>query len=130
MTGSDALAIAQDFEALAGQVTGILGDPDISLTDAQSQKLADCCQKLTRYANSVAIAAALSALRATEDDVAKIRNATTDANAAVAKLKSQIAQINTVLQIVGDAVSLGAAIVSGPLTGVISAATTLANDAG
>jgi hypothetical protein len=130
MTAADALAIAQDYETLSGYVTGILGDPNISLTAAQTQRLTDCCQRLTQYANSVAIATALSALSASQGDIDKIKKATSDANVAVAKLKSQIAKINTVMQIVGDAVSLGAAIVSGPLTGVMAAATTLANDAG
>jgi len=130
MTDADALAIAQDYEALAGYVTDILGDPNISLSDAQTQKLTDCSQKLTQYANNVAIAAALSALTASQSDIDNIKKATSGANAAVAKLKSQIAKINAVMQIVGDALSLGAAIVSGPLGAVMSCATTLANDAG
>lgn len=130
MTAADSLAIAQDYEMLSGYVTDILGDPNTSLTAAQAQKLTDCCQRLTQYANSVAIATALSALSASQDDIDEIKKATSDANVAVAKLKSQIAKINNVMQIVGDAVSLGAAIVSGPLTGVMAAATTLANDAG
>lgn len=128
MTDADALAIAQDYEALAGYVADILGDPDISLSDAQSQKLEACGQRLTQYANKNAVAAALSALCASQSDVDQIKKATNNANTAVAALKSQVAKINSVLQIVGDAIALGAAIASGPITGILSAATTLASD--
>jgi phage-related protein len=129
MTDADALAIAQDYEALASYVADILGDPNISLSAAQTQKLNECAQKLTQYANDVAIKTALSALAASQSDIDKIKKATSDANAAAARLKSQVAKINSVLQILGDAVALGAAIAAGPLTGVLSAAVTLTNDA-
>ena len=123
------MSVAQDFSDLAGHIGDILADPAISLTDAQTTQLDDDSEKLTGYSNKLADAGAWAALHAAQGDLDKIAQATSDANAAAAKLKAQANKLNSILQIVGDAVSLGAAIATGNLPGALTAATTLAGDA-
>jgi hypothetical protein len=122
--------IAQDFSDLAGHIGDILASATVKRTVQQTTELNDYSIKLTSYSNQLADVGAWNALHAAQGDFDKIKQATTDANAAAAKLKQQANTINKILQIVGDAVALGAAIAAGPLTGVLSAATTLASDSG
>lgn len=123
-------SIAQDFSDLAGHIGDILANPNVNvnLTDTQREKLEDDSVALTGYAGQIVDQDALAALNATQANLDQIKQATGDANAAAAKLKAHADQLNRVMQILGDAISLGAAIAAGPLTGVLAAATTLAGD--
>ena len=121
-------SVKDDFNDLAGHIGDILSDPNISLTDAQTTRLQNDSEKLTDAANKLADGDALAALGAAQQDIDRIKAATGDANDALGRLKANAQRLNTILTIVGDAVSLGAAIATGPLTGVLSAATTLATD--
>jgi hypothetical protein len=123
-------SIAQDFSDLAGHIGDILANPNVNvnLTDAQRANLEDDSVSLTGYAGQIIDQDALAVLNATQANLDQIKKATGDANATAARLKARANQLNTVLQILGDAVALGAAIAAGPLTGVLTAATTFAGD--
>jgi hypothetical protein len=121
-------SIAQDFSDLAGHIGDILANPTTNqaLSDAQRASLEDDSVRLTNYAGLLIDNDALAALNAQQADIDKIKGATSSANAAAAKLKSHADQLNKILALLGDAVSLGAAIATGSLPGVLNAATTLA----
>ncbi len=124
-----ALDIARDFTNLSLVVANIIGNPALNLSDAQADKLNEYNTDLVTYSDGVAIQTALNALAATADNLNKIKAATGAANAAANRMKADATKINSIIKIVGDAVSLGAAIVAGPLVGVLTATTTLASDA-
>jgi hypothetical protein len=121
-------SIAQDFSDLAGHIGDILANPttNLALTDAQRTSLEDDSVSLTNYAGLLTDQDALGALNAQQSNIDEIKSATRTANAAAARLKSHADQLNKILTLLGDAVALGAAIASGPLTGALNAATTLA----
>jgi hypothetical protein len=121
--------IAQDFSDLAGHIGDILADPNIDLTEQQTTALNDSSKKLTAYSSKLADIGAWATLNAAQSDFDQIKKATSAANDAAAKLKANADKLNKILAIVGDAIALGAAIASGPLTGVLTAATTLAGAA-
>lgn len=125
MAPQDALRIAQDFADLAGYASDILNDPNIQLTNQQAQQLNAWNTKLTQYSNNIAVQTALTTLAASQNDLNQITKATKDANSAAAALKADVTKLNSVMTILGDAVTLGASIALGPLGGVLAAAIAL-----
>jgi hypothetical protein len=126
----DALSVAQDFASLSGVVANILGDDNLDLSDDDVNNLNEYNRQLVTYSDNTAIQVALNALSATQANLDAIKRATSAANAAAARMQADATRLNSVLTIIGDAVTLGAAIISGPLTGVLTAATTLGAAAG
>ncbi|MGC2633752.1 MAG: hypothetical protein WA215_06000 [Candidatus Cybelea sp.] len=121
--------IAQDYSDLAGHVGDVIADTSIPKTPAQLTQLGNASNALLNYSNQLADAGAWAALNAAQSDFDQIKAATSTANAAAAALKTQASKLNSILTIVGDALTLGAKIVSGDLPGALNAASTLATDA-
>src|SRR5579875_1621942 len=124
-----ALSIAQDFNAVARVASNILADPDIDLSDTQTTQLQNFSNHLTDYATSLADSAAWNALHAAQSDLDDIRKATSDADTAATKLANEAAKINKVLTILGDAVALGAHLVTANLPSALQDAANLASAA-
>lgn len=118
-------SIAQDFNDISGHIGDILANTNFNLSDAQITQLGNDAVALTGYANQITDDDALQALGAAQSDFDSIKAATSAANAKAATLKAQATRLNSILAIVGNVLSLGAAIASGPLMGVLTAATTL-----
>jgi hypothetical protein len=129
MPDPTAAAIARDLANLAGYIADILADSNIQLTSNQTTTLNNFSSQLTNYSDEIANRDALAALNAAAAQLNNIAQATSAANAAALSLKTQAARLNSILAILGDAVSLGAAIVTGNLPGAIGAANSLATDA-
>jgi hypothetical protein len=126
MAAADALQLAADLSALAGYASDVLNDPAINLTAAQATQLNDFNTKLTNYSNQIATNVALSALAAAQSDLDAMKAATEKANAQAAALKADATKLNTVLSILGSAVSFGASVLGGgSLAKVLGAATAL-----
>jgi len=122
-------AVAQNLENIAGAIGDVLGDASIALTADQTTTLENAVASLTSCANQIANQSAMAALNAAQKDLDAITQATSSANAAAQKLKQQATRLNSLLALVGDALSLGAAIISGDLPGAIGDAAKVAADA-
>jgi len=108
MPGEDSAAVARDLSTMAGYIGQILNDPTIDLTDEQSAQLTNYGKLLTADSDKIADQDAMAALNAAQRDLTKITQATSDANAAAARLKKDAQKLNSLLALLGDAVSLGA----------------------
>jgi hypothetical protein len=121
-----ALAIAQDFNSLAGVASNILANPASALTNNQVTQLRNFSNSLTTYATNLADDAAWQALGAAQANLDAIKQATSAANATAQNLAQQAAQLNRILGILGAALALGADIASANLAGAITDAANLA----
>lgn len=126
MTDAQALVLSQELADLSSLISNILNDLTLQLSDAQVQRLQTDSNRLTNLSRQIAISGALAALDAAQSDFNTMTQATSTANAAIAQLKSNAAKIDKIINILGAAVSFGAALVTGPLASVLTAATALA----
>jgi hypothetical protein len=123
---ADALQLSTDLSALAGHANDVINDPNVALTVLQTAQLNDFNTNLTGYSNQVATNIALSALGAAQSDLDTMTAATKQANAKVAIIKADAKRLNTVVAILGQAVSFGATLGGGSiLKDVLGAATSL-----
>jgi hypothetical protein len=123
---ADALQLSADLSALAGHAGDIINDPNVVLTLPQTTQVNDFNSKLTGYSNQIATNVALSALGAAQADLDTMTTATKQANAKVAIIKADAKKLNTVLSILGQAVSFGVTLAGGGiLKDVLGAATSL-----
>ncbi len=129
MTDAQGLILAQELADTANLVVHMLNDLTLPLTDQQTQALQNYAIQLGKESRQIAIAGALSALNAAQADFNSMTQATTAANAAVTQLKTSAAKLNSILDIVGKAVSFGAALVAGPVGTALAAAGALAGSA-
>ncbi|MGB8910001.1 MAG: hypothetical protein WCC84_14745 [Candidatus Cybelea sp.] len=129
LTGAQLVQLASDFSALAEQAGEMVADPNLNLTDAQSTALTTDESKLSNIAANLAMWGAKVAFDDSDASFASISSATQSANNAVSNLRHTVAKINSVVNIVGNAVALGMGFATGNVVGIVSAAANLASAA-
>jgi hypothetical protein len=125
LTGEQLVSLASDFSALAEQAGEMLADPNLNPSVEQTNALYDAQNKLSDIAANLAMWGAKVEFDDSESSFASLSNATQSANAAVKKLKTTVAKINSVVNILGSAASLGLSFATGNAVGVLSAAANL-----
>lgn len=119
LSSAQILQLATDFSSLADSVRDILMDPDMTLSPAASNVLSSDLTSLSNIAANLATWSALCSFANSDDAFAKLSKATDDANQKVAELEKTVAKINSIVNIVGSAISLGVAFGTGNVIGII-----------
>lgn len=127
LSGAQIAQLASDFSALANKVSAILNNPDVPLSADANARLSQDLSKLSTIAANLATWSSLLVFAETESSFETISSATSSANAKVDKLKDEVAKINSIVNIVGSAVSLGVAFATGNVVTILNDAVTLGN---
>lgn len=127
LTGAQLIQLSTDVNTLGNLIRGILNDPNMNLSQGQSSVLSADLTSLSDTAANLATWGAQVVFADSDAAFTTISSATSAANAKVAQLKATVAKIDSVVNIVGAAVSLGVAFGTGNFVNVLSAAGQLGN---
>jgi hypothetical protein len=125
LSGAQLVQLAADFSSLADQARDILTNPDLNFSANVSNALSSDMSTLSNIAANLAMWGAKIVFADSDSAFQTISSSTQAANAAVTKLQNDVKKINSVVTILGDAVSLGVSFGTGNWVSVVSAATSL-----
>jgi hypothetical protein len=129
LDASQIQSIVADLSAIGDAIRTILNDPDSTLTDDQSDRLAVDLTAVSDEAAPLATQAALVTFADSDAAFSTIRGATQTACAKLDALEANLAKISATISIAAAAVSLGTAFASGNVSGILTAASNLASAA-
>jgi outer membrane murein-binding lipoprotein Lpp len=127
LSGTQIAQLASDFSGLASKVSDILNDPNVTISGATNERLTQDLSKLSDIAANLATWSSLVVFADSESSFQEISSATSAANAKVKQLKADVAKINSIVNIVGSAISLGVAFSTESMITILSDAVTLGN---
>ena len=127
LSADEVVVLAADFNAMANAATAMLNDPAIasSLTDKQSCSLQKYDASCSSIAANLATWAAQIAFASSDNAFATIKTQTKSACDTADRLKTTIAKIQHVIDILGAAVALGTEFNAGTALSILTSAGTL-----
>jgi len=129
MTSVQQLQLSQEIGGLATAIVDAMGDPNVIWSPTQSTDGQNAVNQLTTLSQQIAASAALQALHDAQGDFVTMTQATADAKAALKRIQSDAAKIDTVLSIAGKALTFATDLAGGGpvLSTILSAATSLSS---
>ena len=122
LTAQQLVQLAADFNGLANLDRSILNDPSIDLPPTAADALTAHLTNLSDVAANLATLGAQVAFGDSDAAFERISDATQQANTTVARLQGTVAKINSIVNILGAAVSLGVAFGTGNVPAILGAA--------
>jgi hypothetical protein len=122
---SQVLTIATYLNSVGNSIRNIFNDPNMVLSNDQSNLLASDLTTTSNAAANLATWAAQLTFADSDGAFTQISNATQSAATKLSTLQSQVAKISSFINIVAAVVTLGTAFGSGDVAGVLNAASGL-----
>lgn len=122
LTAQQLVQLAADFNALANSDRSMLNDPSLDLPPEAADALTKHLTDLSTLAATIAAAGASAAFEDSDAAFSSINGATQQANATVARLRGTVAKIDSIVNVLGAAVSLGVAFGTGNVPAILGAA--------
>jgi len=123
------LQIASYLNAIGNIIRNILNDPNVVLSNDQSNLLSSDLISISNVAANLSTWAAQVVFADSDSAFDNISNATQVASTKLQSLQKDVAKMSSILNIVADVVNLGVAFGTGNVAGILSASSSLYGDA-
>lgn len=127
LSSDQIMALAVSYSSLGDAARDVLRDPTIVLTQDQSNLIASDMTQCYGISGNLATWAVQVIFADSDSAFQSIIASTQSGSAAVVRLKAEVAKINSIMNILGAAVSLGISFGTGNWVSVMSAANNLGN---